>query len=334
METTTYHVLELNLISAQGLREPSVKPHRHMKTYAVVWVDSSTKLHTRVDRVAGENPTWNDKFLFKVSSQFLFGKTSAISVEIYTVGIFRDRLIGSVRLLISSFLTISSTAATMKTPAFAARLIQSPSGDFLGTLNVGGMVLDASAGFQALSKVSGMDYHDLMGENLHGKHHSRTNNKSKATVRDIMEYVPGDSLTSSSAPPNTVLRELSLKGRNEDDHGVLPPEKETLFEEITSVNVEQPLSTNLVPTEIADREVISDNEGTLVKMEKDIKMVMEENKKLREMVEKLMLEKKVQSTVISDLTGRVKNMERKWLRRNKRRKSHYVRIASALKSYI
>ncbi|XP_022775524.1 uncharacterized protein LOC111317334 [Durio zibethinus] len=321
METTaTTHVLEINLTSAQGLIEPSsVISHRHMKTYAVAWVDSSTKLHTRVDRVGGQNPTWNDKFLFEVSPQFLFSKTSVLSIEVYAVGFFRDRLVGSIRILIGNLLLIASAAA-MKTPSFAVYLIRCPSssGGFFGTLNIGGMVFDASVRFQALSKVSAIDYHGLIGENLDCKNQPRTN-KSKAPVKHIMEYISidsgdqseaGDSLTSSSSPPHTVLiRELSLKGRNED-HGV---------------------ATDLVPYEIAE-EVISDNEESVVKLEKDVKMIMDKNKKLREMVEMLMVETKGQSTVISDLTARVKSLERKLSRKNKQSKPHYGRSASALKS--
>ncbi|XP_022741894.1 uncharacterized protein LOC111293420 [Durio zibethinus] len=215
IETTTIdQVLEINLISAQGLIESSVIPHRRMKTYVVAWVDSFTKLHTRVDPVGGKNPTWNDKFLFKVSPQFLLSKTSAVSIEIYAIGFFRDRLVGRVRFLISNFLPTASAAA-MKTPAFAAYLIRSPSGSggFFGTLNIGRMVLDPSVGFQALNEVSAIDYHDLTGENLDVKHHPRTN-KSKAALKDIMESIPsdsddqlkaGDSLTSSSSPPHMVL---------------------------------------------------------------------------------------------------------------------------------
>ncbi|XP_022741895.1 uncharacterized protein LOC111293422 [Durio zibethinus] len=124
--TTTDKILEINLISAQGLVESSVIPHRRMKTYAVAWVDSFTKLHTRVDRVGGKNPTWNDKFLFNVSPQFLLSKTSAVSTEIYAIGFFRDRLVVG---LYSSSATPSNASAcfAMKTSAFAGILNPRPS---------------------------------------------------------------------------------------------------------------------------------------------------------------------------------------------------------------
>ncbi|XVF13906.1 hypothetical protein REPUB_Repub09cG0010100 [Reevesia pubescens] len=332
METTTHQVLEINLISAQGLVEPSVKHRHHMKTFAVVWIDPSTKLHTQVDCVGAQNPTWNDTFLFKVSPHFLLGKTSAVSVEIYAVGFFRHKLIGSVRVLISNFLPIASADA-MKTHAFGAYLIRNPSGNSFGILNIGGMVRDASAGFQALTKVSGIDYHYFTGENLDGKRHLRTNNiKFKVPVRDILKYIACGFVDDNSEANDSLTSSLSLKGRKEDiGHGVLPPDKEIVFEEdqkeeIFGVNME---AINLVPHEIGDQEVISDNERSLVKMGKDVKMMMEEKKKLREMVEMLMLVIKGQSTVISDLSGRVKTMERKLLRRNKYKKPHYRRMASA-----
>ncbi|KAG8490029.1 hypothetical protein CXB51_015384 [Gossypium anomalum] len=198
-------VLEIHLISAQGLK-------RHTKNYAIVWVDPSTKLRTRIDRTGGENPTWNDKFLFKVSPNFLSGETSAVSVAIYAAGIIRDKLIGTVRILISTFLH-TSPSSPMTSPAFAAFLIRSPSGEFFGTLNVGATVLNAFTGFQALNKASAIGYHELAGENLAGKH--RPANKSKATVRDVPESIPSDSPAHQSETSDSLMdqsfTDVSLK---------------------------------------------------------------------------------------------------------------------------
>ncbi|OMO69210.1 C2 calcium-dependent membrane targeting [Corchorus olitorius] len=329
-KTSENHVLEINLISAQGLIESSVKPHRTMKTYAVAWVDSSTKLRTRVDRLGGPNPTWNDKFLFKVSSDFLFSETATVSIEIYTVGIFRDRLIGSARIFVSNFLqpeaaTSAASASMKKTPAFVANLIRSPSGEFFGTLNVGGMVLDGSGFQQAFRKVSGIDYRDLSGKKK--KHHSGAR-KSKASVSDIItESVPsdfgdhesetGDNCdcdSSTSSLPLEVLKELIMEGKKNEEEDCHEP----LFEEVKEVIYLETVddSVHVENTE----EMVFDNEERRVQMEKDVKITMEENTKLREMVEMLMGEVKEKSTVISDLTGRVKNLEKKLSRRNKQRK--------------
>ncbi|KAG5381421.1 hypothetical protein IGI04_032891 [Brassica rapa subsp. trilocularis] len=139
------HVLEINLISAQGLKEPTGKLRR-LQTYASVWVDSSTKLRTRIDRIGAENPIWNDKFVFQVSSEFLSSETSGVSIEIYAVGYLRDHLIGTVRFLVSNFLP----TAAEKVPSLVALQIRRPSGKFRGVLNIAAMVIDASelpAGF-------------------------------------------------------------------------------------------------------------------------------------------------------------------------------------------
>lgn len=49
---------------------------------------------------------------FQVTSEFLFSKTSGVSIEICSVGYLRDHLIGTVRLLLSNFLP----TATVKVP--------------------------------------------------------------------------------------------------------------------------------------------------------------------------------------------------------------------------
>ncbi|CAN8248170.1 unnamed protein product [Cochlearia groenlandica] len=133
------HVLEINLISAQGIKEPTGKLRR-LQTYASVWVDSSNKLRTRIDRIGAENPIWNDKFVFQVSSDFLSSETSGVSIEIYAVGYLRDHLIGTVRFLVSNFLP----TAAEKVPSLVALQIRRPSGKFHGVLNIAAMVINAS----------------------------------------------------------------------------------------------------------------------------------------------------------------------------------------------
>ncbi|KAA3475224.1 C2 calcium-dependent membrane targeting [Gossypium australe] len=86
------------LISAQGLKERSGTNTSHqMKTYALAWNHSSFKLRTSIDRDGNENPTWNDQFLFKVSSDFLSHETSGVSIEIFAVGSLRDTLLGPIQ---------------------------------------------------------------------------------------------------------------------------------------------------------------------------------------------------------------------------------------------
>ena len=215
-------LLEIILISAQCLKPPSGN-FRRMQTYALVWVDSANKLRSQIDRVGAENPTWNDKFIFRVSSDFLACDTSAVHVEIYAVGIIRDHLIGSVRILISNCLP----AADLRSGNFAARStsitavqIQRPSGRFLGILNVAAAVINASD-FAALTGVTAIDHRDLMGQGLR-----RLRRRRKQTAKgekpsggescahscaDSADYSDGaDSTTSSSSTASTVLKDCNI----------------------------------------------------------------------------------------------------------------------------
>ncbi|KAL3517238.1 hypothetical protein ACH5RR_024140 [Cinchona calisaya] len=156
-------ILEFNLISAQSLKTPSGN-RRPMHTYALAWVDPTTKLRTRIDRVGAENPTWNDKFLFLVSSDFLASETSGVTVEIYAVGQFRDYLIGSVRFLLSSCIGVfPASAYTIGTPAFTAVQIQRPSGKFNGVLNIAASISSSSSSdFEIFNDASAASFRDLM----------------------------------------------------------------------------------------------------------------------------------------------------------------------------
>ncbi|KAJ0110738.1 hypothetical protein Patl1_00537 [Pistacia atlantica] len=167
------HFLEITLISAQGLKLPST--NKRMQTYALAWVNPSTKLRTQVDRVGGENPTWNDKFLFKVTPEFLSSETSAVSVEIYSTGYLRDHVVGSVRVLISNIALFDST----KTPSFTALQIRRPSGRVQGVLNIGAMLMEGSA-FAGLNECDAIGYRDLMGESEKGKRQWVRKSKSMA----------------------------------------------------------------------------------------------------------------------------------------------------------
>ena len=161
-------VLEINLISAQGLQPP--KSPRRLQTYALIWIDPSTKLRTRVDKVGGQNPTWNDKFLFSVTPEFLASETSGICVAIYAVGTFRDHLIGTIRFLMSNILSSPADSDAARTPCFTAVQIRRPSGRFHGVMNIGAMVVDASD-FPGLHEISAIGYHDLMEMKI--KHHRK-----------------------------------------------------------------------------------------------------------------------------------------------------------------
>ncbi|GMH17282.1 hypothetical protein Nepgr_019123 [Nepenthes gracilis] len=236
MET---HLLEVNLISAQGLKTP-VSKLRRLRTYAVAWVDSSSKLRTRIDRVGADHPTWNDRFIFRVSSDFLHSETSGVTVEIFAVGVLKDPLIGTVRFLISNFLPTSFSLDSVSEdpkipgigiPAFNAFQIRRASGRYHGVLNVGVMVLTNGADFAGLNGVAAIGYRDLMGMNFkrqsNGRSRSQISEDFSAgdscgnSCADSADFSDGAESTKSSAssaastygtPPPTVLKELNGRG--------------------------------------------------------------------------------------------------------------------------
>ncbi|CAI9106585.1 OLC1v1005773C1 [Oldenlandia corymbosa var. corymbosa] len=191
-------VLEINLVSAQGLK---VCSKSKTETYAVVWVeDSSKKLRTRTDYLGGKNPTWNDKFLFRVSSEFFNSPTAAFNVEIYTVGhhIFKDSLVGTARCLVSNLL------GKMITPVNVHR----PSGNFYGILNVSASLCDeggigVDSGMFAGS--SGFGFHDLM-TNTKAEVEAEEGNKSLLQKLRLVRSSPS---LSTMTVPTTQLKELN-----------------------------------------------------------------------------------------------------------------------------
>ncbi|OMO64364.1 C2 calcium-dependent membrane targeting [Corchorus capsularis] len=226
MEMEMFYVLEITLISAQGLKEPSSKLRR-MQTYATAWVDSSVKLRTCIDRVGGENPTWNDKFLFKVSPEFLSSETSGVSVEIFSVGVLKDTLLGTVRFLVSNFLPTGSSFDALKTPSFNAVQVRRPSGRIQGVLNVGATIRDG-ADVPALSGgVSAIGFRDLIIENIRASNRSMKKSKSRDVLVSRENSFHGsddqsdgcDSTVSSSSTAARALKEWNevvgdLEGKN------------------------------------------------------------------------------------------------------------------------
>jgi hypothetical protein len=156
--------LELNIISAQDLKE--INLFGRMRTYGVAWIDFEDKLMTQIDRTGGANPTWNDKFIFRVEEQFLRSETSSLMVEIYCVGCLGDTLVGTVRVLLSNFLK-GYGSKYFSGMSFSALQIRRPSGRPQGILNLGIMILDG-LDFQRMNRFSpsswgAVGYRDLMG---------------------------------------------------------------------------------------------------------------------------------------------------------------------------
>ncbi|CAH1443545.1 uncharacterized protein LOC111876793 [Lactuca sativa] len=222
-------ILEINLISAQGLKiPPSTKRKTH--TYAIAWVDPTVKLRSSLDPVGGDNPTWNEKFIFRVTPDFIYGDTSAVQFEIYACGYIRNYLIGHVRyLLSSSSLTSSKTGAMIGTPAFSAVHIRRPSGRVHGVLNIAATVYEGSD-FAAFNGMSAVCFRDLIGEKENddkrrrerrlswhpsrdGSKRSQRSSGAESCDSPSVEFSDGnDSTTSSSSSSLTTAAFKDLNG--------------------------------------------------------------------------------------------------------------------------
>ncbi|XP_071688677.1 uncharacterized protein [Rutidosis leptorrhynchoides] len=160
-------ILEINLISAQNLKIPSsaiTMMRRRMRTYTLAWVDPNNKLRSNLDLIGGENPTWNDKFIFRVSQDFIDGDTSAVQFQIYAVGLIRDYFIGTVRYILSSSPISSRSGDVSGIPGFSALHIRRPSGRVHGVLNIAATVYNSSD-FPSLIGINTICFRDLIGKN-------------------------------------------------------------------------------------------------------------------------------------------------------------------------
>lgn len=133
----SYQLLEINVISAQDLAQVS-KP---VRAYAVAWVHPDRKLVTQTDVEGDTNPTWNEKFVFRVDNNFLNSeKNSIVMIEIYSSVWLREVLIGTVGVLVSNFLPPNRKPKL----SFVALQIRRPSGRPQGILNIGVALLDST----------------------------------------------------------------------------------------------------------------------------------------------------------------------------------------------
>ncbi|KAL9232931.1 hypothetical protein vseg_007991 [Gypsophila vaccaria] len=179
-------LLEINLISAQDIAKVS----KSMRTYAIAWVHPDRKLTTRVDTHGGTNPTWNDKFVFRVDSQFLKSDTSAIMIEIYALHWFKDVHVGTVRVLVGNLIPPQTRSHNQNHIGmrFVALQVRRPSGRPQGILNVGVTVLDSTMRSMPLYtqlSASAVGYEKLMGQyDLHShKHGGASTNKDSAMTQ-------------------------------------------------------------------------------------------------------------------------------------------------------
>ncbi|KAL2345820.1 hypothetical protein Fmac_007105 [Flemingia macrophylla] len=133
MSAPLYQLLEMNIISAQDLAQVS----NPVQAYAVAWVHPDRKLTTQIDQEEGTNPTWNEKFVFRVDDNFLSNENSVITVQVYSSAWPRDVLIGTVGVLVGNILPPNRKPKLR----FVALQIRRPSGRPQGILNVGATLL-------------------------------------------------------------------------------------------------------------------------------------------------------------------------------------------------
>ncbi|CAM0942999.1 unnamed protein product [Alopecurus aequalis] len=107
------HLLEVTVISAQDLHGRKIG--RRVRAYAVAWTDGAArKLRTDVDLAGGADPTWNDRFLFRVDAEFLRSETAAVSVEVRSARrLGRDAVLGRTRIVVSTFVHPPRSALAM-----------------------------------------------------------------------------------------------------------------------------------------------------------------------------------------------------------------------------
>ncbi|XWS58427.1 hypothetical protein CRYUN_Cryun08bG0032700 [Craigia yunnanensis] len=140
---THSRILEVNLVSAEDLATVS----NNMKTYAVAWVQPDRKLTTGVDQTGGTDPTWNDKFMFRVDNKFLNSDDATIVVEIYAAAWVKDALIGYANVLIKDIFHLRSvTNAKINNSAMRTVTLQirRPSGRPQGILNIEVALVDST----------------------------------------------------------------------------------------------------------------------------------------------------------------------------------------------
>ncbi|KAK4421612.1 hypothetical protein Salat_2111800 [Sesamum alatum] len=158
-----------------------------MRTYARAWVNPNRKLLSCTDKDGNNNPTWNDKFVFRVEEEFLREDSSAVMIEIYSAHWLRDVLVGTVRVLVGNLIlppvrTRQGNSHYMGM-RFIALQVRRPSGRPQGILNIGVALLDGSMRsmpfYRQLSS-SAVGYRDLMQHPpTHLQVQNDNNNKEK-----------------------------------------------------------------------------------------------------------------------------------------------------------
>jgi len=166
-----FQLLEINVISAQDLAPVS----KSIKAYAVAWLNPERKLTTQADPHGHNNPTWNEKFVFRVDDDFLLSEDSVIMIEIYASAWLRDVLIGTVTVHLNNLLPRNRKSKIR----FVALQVRRPSGRPQGILNIGVNVVDATMRsmpmYSELSS-SAVEYYDITKPNKQNQNYENNSN--------------------------------------------------------------------------------------------------------------------------------------------------------------
>lgn len=200
-----YQLLELNVISAQDLASVG----RSMRTYAVAWIDPDRKLSTRVDSEGHNNPTWNDKFVFRVDDDFFYDDMSVITIDIYALHWFKDIPVGTAEVLAADLFPPPSRPFrnTYKTPSMRLMGLQvrRASGRPKGILNVGVAVLDSSMRSMPLYT------HNTPAAGYHNDHSNRLSHQAQAQAKPELRRTKSD--TSSMIGSEAMAHEKRVKAK-------------------------------------------------------------------------------------------------------------------------
>ncbi|KAL3634432.1 hypothetical protein CASFOL_021486 [Castilleja foliolosa] len=219
-----FQLLEINIISAQDLEPVS----RNMKTYARAWVNPTRKLASRVDNEGNNNPTWNDKFVFRVDEEFLRKDSSAVMIEIYASHWLRDALVGMVRVLVGNLIpppVLSRRNDHHIGMRFVALQVRRQSGRPQGILNIGVALLDGSLRSMPLYTqvaTSAVGYRDMIQDppkNNENKKNEQSPNvkpilrrtRSERSERIVLDnYSPNSSIVAMPIRKKTMAKESSI----------------------------------------------------------------------------------------------------------------------------
>ncbi|KAG0491716.1 hypothetical protein HPP92_005114 [Vanilla planifolia] len=200
-----FHLLEVTLISAQYLF-PATK-RSTMRTYAVAWLHPDRRLRTRLDAVGHTDPTWNDKFVFRVDDATLRSDTSAVQVDIYAA---RPRFHPSPDILLGTARAVLSTLRPSTATRFVALQVRRPATLLpQGILNLGIALIDAyvrSLPLYADLGASAFSYRDLI---------MKSPSKTRANLKAVGEVAPAEAVAvmrrSDSGEKERIVLEKKLK---------------------------------------------------------------------------------------------------------------------------